>query len=130
MVLQESGIQVDEVCRKLSLAHSSSFQSSMVVRTHEDVSGTYGLIEELFVIVKREEHSNLHGNDKRYGLEISDYTHSLHLGDHEPLLLGIPLLAQVITVDRGVEHISCGPVIKEVYAPAYCGNGYIEGVDT
>ena len=60
----------------------------MAVKTHEDVSGTYGLMEELLVIVKNEEHSYLHGMDEIYGLETSDYTHRLHLRDHEPLILG------------------------------------------
>jgi len=66
------------------------------------------------------------------GVWLRDYdcTHSLHLGGHEPLLLRSPLTAQVITVDGGVEHIPCGPTIREVYAPTYCGNGYIEDVDT
>jgi hypothetical protein len=59
-----------------------------------------------------------------------DYTHSLHLGDHEPLLLGSPLMDQVIIVNGGVDHIPFGSAIKEVYAPTYCGNGYIEDVDT
>jgi hypothetical protein len=127
---EEVGKLTHELHMELSLAHSSSFQSSMAVRTHEDVSGTYGLMEELLVMVEHEEHSYLHGLDERYGLETSDYTHSLHLGDHEPLLLGSPLTAQVITVDGGVEHIPCGPTIREVYAPTYCGNGYIEDVDT
>jgi hypothetical protein len=39
-------------------------------------------------------------------------------------------MVQVIIVDGGVEHIPCGPVIREVCAPTYCGNGYIEDVDT
>jgi len=65
-----------------------------------------------------------------YGLDTSDYTHSLHLGDHEPLLLGSALMTQVITVDGGVEHIPCGSTIMEVYALTYFGNGYIEDVDT
>jgi hypothetical protein len=37
---------------------------------------------------------------------------------------------QVIIVDGGIEHIPCGPSIMEVSAPIYCGNGYIEDVDT
>jgi hypothetical protein len=73
---EEVGKLTHELHMELSLAHSSSFQSSMAVRTHEDVSGTYGLMEELLVMVEREEHSNLHGLDERYGLETSDYTHS------------------------------------------------------
>jgi hypothetical protein len=47
----------DELHMELSLAHSSSFQSSMEVMTHEDVSDTYGLMEELLVMVEHEEHS-------------------------------------------------------------------------
>jgi hypothetical protein len=88
------------------------------------------LREEALGMVKHEGHTNLHGLDERYVLETSDYTHSLHLGDHEPLLLGSPLTTQVIIVDMGVEHISCGPTIEEVYASTYCGDGYIENVDT
>ena len=102
----------------------------MAFRTHEDVSDTYGLMEELLVMVECEGHSNLHGLDERYGLESFDYTHSLHPIDHEPLILGSPLMAQVIIVDGGVEHIPWGPAIREVYAPTYCGNGYIEDVHT
>jgi hypothetical protein len=102
----------------------------MEVMTHEDVSGTYDLMEELLVMVEGEEHSDLHGLDERYCLETSNYTHSLHLGDHEPLFLGSSLMAQVITVDGGDEHIPCGLVTREVYARTYCGNGYIEDVDT
>jgi len=126
---EEVGKLTHELHIELSLTHSSSFQSSMADKTYEDVSGTYGLIEEPLVMVKHEEHSDLHGLDERYGLEISDYTHSLHLGDHEPLILGSPLTAQFITVDGGVEHIPCGPTIRDVYAHTYCGNGYIEDVD-
>ena len=122
---EEVGKLTHELHMEFSLAPPLSFLSSMVVRTHEDVSGTYGLMEELLVMVEREEHSDLHGLDERYGLETSDYTHSLHLGDHEPLLLGSPLTTQIITVDGGVEHIPCGPAIREVYAPTFCGNIYI-----
>jgi hypothetical protein len=85
--------------------------------------------EDILVMVEHEEHSNLHGLDEIYVLETYDYTHSLHIGDHETLLLGIPLMAQVITVDGGVEHIPCGPTIREVCAPTYCGNGYIKDMD-
>jgi hypothetical protein len=97
----------------------------MVVMIHVDVSGSYDLMEELIVMVKHEEHSYLHKLDERYVLETSDYTHILHLGDHEPLLLGSPLTTQVITVDGGFEHIPCGLAIREVYAPTFCGNIYI-----
>jgi hypothetical protein len=125
---EEVGELTHEPLMELSLTHSSSFQSSMAVRTHEDGSSTYGLMEEFLVVIEHEGHSDLQGLDKRHGLE--NYTHSLHLGDHEPLLLGSPLTAQVITGNRGVDHIPCGPTIREVYAPTYCGNGYIEDVDT
>jgi hypothetical protein len=61
---------VDELCRELSLAHSSSFttetQSSMAAITHENVSGTHDLREEHLVMVKHEEHSDLHGLEERY----------------------------------------------------------------
>jgi hypothetical protein len=64
MALQKSDIQDDELCGELSLAHSSSSttenQSYMVDITHEDVSGTHFLREEALVMVKHEEHSNLH----------------------------------------------------------------------
>jgi hypothetical protein len=113
-----------------SSSSTSETQSPMAATTHEDVSGTRDSREDLIVMVEHEEHSYLHGLDERYGLETSDYTHSLHLGDHEPLLLGSPLIDQVIIVDGRFEHIPCGPAIKEVYAPTYCGNGYIEDVDT
>jgi hypothetical protein len=39
-------------------------------------------------------------------------------------------MAQVIIVYGGVDHMPCGPAIREVYAHTYCGNGYIENVDT
>jgi hypothetical protein len=52
---------------ELSLAHSSSFYPSMEIRAHEDVSGTYGFMEELILMVEHEEHSNFHGLE-RYGL--------------------------------------------------------------
>jgi hypothetical protein len=102
----------------------------MVIMTHEDVSSTYGLREELLVVIEHKGHSDMQGLDETYGIETFDYTHSLHIGDHELVLLVSPLTAQVITENRGVEHISCGIAIKEVYAPMYCGNGYIEDVDT
>jgi len=70
---------------------------SMAATTHEDVSGTQDLREEICVMVEHEEYSDLCGLDERYGLETFDYTHSLHLGDHEPLLLGSTLMAQAIT---------------------------------
>ena len=54
----------------------------------------------------------------------------MHCGDHEPLILGSQLTTQVINVDGGVEHIPCRPTIRELYAPTYCGNWYIEDVDT
>jgi hypothetical protein len=44
---EEVGKLTHELHMELSLAPSSSFQSSMAVRTHEDVNGTYGLMEEL-----------------------------------------------------------------------------------
>ena len=73
----------------------------MVVKTHEDVSGTYGLMEELLVMVECEEHSYLHGLDEMYVLDTFDYTHSIYLGYHEPLILGSQLMTQVINVDGG-----------------------------
>jgi len=55
---------------ELSLEHSSSStketQSSMATITHEDVSGTHYLMEEHLVMVKHEEHSDLHGFAKKY----------------------------------------------------------------
>ena len=89
-------------------------QSPMTTIIHEDVIGTYGLMEELVMMVKHDDHSYLHGIDKRYGLETYDYTHSLLLGYHEPLILGSPLMAQIIILDRAVEHIPCGDMfVKE-----------------
>jgi hypothetical protein len=40
----------------------------------------------------------------------------LHCGNHEPLLLEIPLKAQGLATEEIVEHISCRPGLKEVYA--------------
>jgi len=102
----------------------------MAVRTHEDVNGNYGLMEKLLVMVEREENSHLHGIDERFGLETYDITHSMHIGYHEPLLLGSPLTTQIIIVDGGVEHIPCGPAMREVYAPMDCRNEYIEDLET
>jgi len=100
MALQESKIQVDEICVELILAHSSSSttktQSSMAPITHEDVSGTHDLREEPFVMVKHGERSYLHGLEERYDSKIYDYTHGLHHGDHELCLLERPLKAQVM----------------------------------
>ena len=125
MTHQELRIQVDELGKELCLTHSSSSmietQSSMVAMTHEDVSGTYGLMEELLVMVERKEDLDLHGLDERYNLENFDYTHSMHHGDYEPLLFGIPLTTQVITIDRGVEHIHCGLSIGEYMHPLIMG---------
>jgi hypothetical protein len=65
MALQESEIQVDELYVELTLAHSSSsiaeIRSSLAAITHEDVSSTHDLREEPLVMVKHEEHSDLHG---------------------------------------------------------------------
>jgi hypothetical protein len=119
-----------ELHMELSLAPSSSFHSSMGIKTTEDVSGTYGLMEELVVMVKHMEHSHFHRLDEIYGLGTSDYMHILHLGDHEPLILGSSLKTHVINVDGGVEHLPCGPNNMEVCAPNYYVNGYIEDVDT
>jgi hypothetical protein len=80
-----------ELHMELSMAHSSTFHSSMAVRTYEDVSGTYGFIEELLVMVDHEEHSYLHGLENRYGLETSYYTHNLHLGYNDATSLRDPI---------------------------------------
>jgi hypothetical protein len=61
------------------MAHSSSFieetQSFMAAKTHEDVSSTEDLREEILVMVECEDHSYLCGLDERSGLDTSDYTH-------------------------------------------------------
>jgi hypothetical protein len=88
---EEVGKLTHELHMDSSLEHSSSFKSSMAVRTREDVSGTYVLTKDLLMRVECEEHSNLYGV---------------------------------------VEHIPCGLDIKEVCAPTYSGNGYIEDMDT
>jgi hypothetical protein len=120
---------------ELGLAHSSSFiaenQSSMAAITNENVSsGTHDLMEGPLVMVKHEKYSNLQGLEERYDLGISDYTHSLHHGDHEPPPLESPLKAQLITTYEIVEHIPCGPTNMEVYESTDYGNGYITDVDT
>jgi hypothetical protein len=102
----------------------------MAAITHEDVSGTQDLREEALGMVKHKGHSDLQGLEERYDPEISDYTHSLHHGDHESPLLESPVKAQVIATDEIVEHIPCGPANREVYASADWGNGYITDVDT
>ena len=88
------------------------------------------LREETLGMVKHEEHSDLQGFEVRYDLEISDYTHSLHHGDHEPPLMESPLKAQVVATNEIVEHIPCGPANMEVYASTNWGSGYITDVDT
>jgi hypothetical protein len=134
MVLQESKIQVDELCMELILAHYSSSttetQSSMKAITHEDVSGTHDLREEHLVMVKHEDHSDWHGLEERYDSYFFDYTHTFHHGDHEPPLLDGPLKDQDTAIDEIVEHIPCGPTYREVYASIDCGNGFIIDVDT
>jgi hypothetical protein len=82
------------------------------------------------VMVKHEEHSELQGLEERCDSQTFYCTLSLHLGNHEPLLLEIPLKPQYITTYEIVEHIPYGLAKREVYASIDCGNGYITDVDT
>jgi hypothetical protein len=58
---KEVGKLTHEIHMELSLENSSSLQPSMVVRTPEDVNGTYGLMEEFLVRVEHEKHLDLYG---------------------------------------------------------------------
>ena len=81
--LKRKDDEVYELCRELSLAHSSSStvetRSSRAAIKHEYGNGTQHLREETLGMVEHEDHSDLHGLDKRYGLETFYYTHTLHL---------------------------------------------------
>ena len=79
--------------------------------------------------VAHEEHLDLQALEERYDPEVFYFARILHYRDREPLLLESPSKAQIKATDGIVEHIPCGPAIREVYAPTYCGNGYIEDVD-
>jgi hypothetical protein len=93
-----------ELHMELSLAHYSSFYPYMEIRAHEDVSGNYGFMDEILLMVEHEEHSNFHG------LGGMDYKHfTIHIvcivEIMSHLFLGSQLMTQVINVD----------------APTYCG---------
>jgi hypothetical protein len=112
--------EVEELCYQLSLACSSSLTtetpSSLVVVTHEGMSGTHDLREEPLVTIPHEEHSELQVLEERYDAEGFDYALVFHCGDHELFLLESPLKAQGLAMEEIVEHIPCGPTRKEVYA--------------
>jgi hypothetical protein len=54
--------------------------------------------------------------EERFDTEGFDHAPILHCGDHELLLLEIPLKAQGLATEEVVEHIPCGLAHKEVYA--------------
>jgi len=88
--------------------------SSLVAVTHEGVSGTHDLREDLLVTIPHEEHSMLQVLEERYGTEGFNYASDLHWRDHEFFLLESPLKAQGLATKDIVEHISCGRDHKEV----------------
>ena len=60
---EENEREVEELCYKLSLAHSSSLTaetpSSCAFMTHEGMGGTHDLREETLLTIIHEEHSEL-----------------------------------------------------------------------
>jgi hypothetical protein len=63
--------EIEELCYQLSVAHSSSLTttetpSSLVVVTHEVMSGTHDLREEPLVTIPDEEHSELQVFEERF----------------------------------------------------------------
>jgi hypothetical protein len=68
------------------------------------------------VTIPHEEHSKLRVLEERFDTEGFDHAHVLHCGDHESIMLEIPLKAQCLATEEIVEHILCGLIRKEVYA--------------
>lgn len=54
--------------------------------------------------------------EERSNIESFDHAYVSHYGDHESPLLERPLKAQGLATEEIVEHISCGPCCKEIYA--------------
>jgi len=68
------------------------------------------------VTILHDEHSELQGLNESFGVEGFDHVPILHCEDNDPLLLRIPLQAQGLAKEELVEHTSCRPGHKKVYA--------------
>jgi hypothetical protein len=66
--------------------------------------------------ILHEENSELQVLEEMFDADGFDHVPVLHCGNHDPLLLESPLKAQGLATKEIVEHISCGPCHKEVYA--------------
>jgi hypothetical protein len=80
--------EAEDLCYQLSLARYSSLTaetpSSLVVMTHEGMSGTHDLRKEPFVTIPHEEHSELQVLEERYDAKGFDYAPDLHCGNCYP----------------------------------------------
>jgi hypothetical protein len=132
--IEDKEMEVEELCYQLSLACSASLTaietpSSLVAMTHGGVSGTHDLREEPLVTILHEEHLELQVLEKRFNTEGFGHAPVSHCGDHEPLLLENPLKAQGLATEEIVEHISCKPDRKEVYASMVWVDRYMTDMD-
>jgi len=101
--------EVKDLCYQLNWAHSSS----LIVVTHEGVSGTHDLREEPIVTIPHEDYSELKVLEERSDAEGFDHALIFHC---RPLMLESPLKSQGLAIEEIVKHITCGPTHKEVYA--------------
>jgi hypothetical protein len=132
--VEDNEREVEELCYQLSLVCSSSLTvaktpSSLAIVTHEGMSGTHDSREEPLVTIPHKEHLELQVLEERFDANGFDHAHILHCGDHEPLLLEIPLKAQGLATEEIFERISCGPSHKEVYASMDWVDRYMTDMD-
>jgi hypothetical protein len=100
----------------LSSSLTTETSSYLEVVTHEGVSGPDDLREEILVAIPHEKHSQLKGIEERYNAKGFDVDLIFHCGDHESFILESPLKDKILVMEEIIEHISCGPANKKVYA--------------
>jgi hypothetical protein len=87
------------------VTHLSPFQTPMIARSHEEISGMSDLMDEPIVRVAHHGHVDPPSHEEMQGVQIGDLTHTDQLEEIESQLLETSLVEHIVEVDRLMEHL-------------------------
>jgi hypothetical protein len=91
-----------------AMAHLSPVQKPMIATSHEEISGTTGMMDELSVRDAHHGQVDPQVQEEVHDVQRVDLTHTGQPEEMESQLLETPLVEQVAEVDRLMEHLLPG----------------------
>jgi hypothetical protein len=96
---------IDDELPMMVVTHISSFQTSLIAMSHEEVSDMSNMIEEPCVRDAHHRHVEPQIQEEIQGVQTWDLTHTEQPEEIESQLLETPLVEQIAEADRLMEHL-------------------------